>query len=499
MRLLRAHAARVSAGAAPVLRGLPRQHVAQGREDHRRPRHGRVRRHQVRAHPRGRQDARPLEARARRRHPREPGRRAVPLERSEVGDARDRGAAEVSGHPGDRRHDGARGHRQVQGVPRHDQRAGLGLRHHAVRRRALALPERRAPVPELGVGRQLRDDRHPRRHLRHARPAVGADRGHAGRHLGEDPARRRSARGWWPRRDDQGDDRHLHAAARRVRAVGARRQGRPLGQHRPGRQAGRGVHRQPLLPAAAHARAGRRVHPPAEPLGVGPRQRVRRGAVRHAPQRPRPRGDPLPAGGRGRRDQAELRPRVHGRADHARPRSGGRFRRDRAVPRHEPGQRAPVRGGADDGHREPARRLAAGGHRARIRPVARRRGVRDHAAAGAVPLAVRVLHRSGLPDHQPRVHPGQVQGAFADVTVDCLGTISGWKKVGGDDRFEVAEVDLVRAGKGVGTCLNGRHTAESAGPFGIVVWGLDSYSSYAYPGGGNLASLSTVKVDPLPK
>lgn len=90
-------------------------------------------------------------------------------------------------------------------------------------------------------------------------------------------------------------------------------------------------------------------------------------------------------------------------------------------------------------------------------------------------------------------------GVFADVTIDCLGTVTGWKKVGTDDRFEVTEVDLVRAGKGVGTCLNGRHTAESKGPFGIVVWGLDSYSSYAYPGGGNLASLSTVKVDPLPK
>ncbi len=93
----------------------------------------------------------------------------------------------------------------------------------------------------------------------------------------------------------------------------------------------------------------------------------------------------------------------------------------------------------------------------------------------------------------------KTKGSFADVTIDCLGKVSGWTKVGADDRFEVAEVDLVRAGKGAGTCLNGRHTAESNGPFGLVVWGLDAYSSYAYPGGANLATLSSVKVDPLPK
>lgn len=90
-------------------------------------------------------------------------------------------------------------------------------------------------------------------------------------------------------------------------------------------------------------------------------------------------------------------------------------------------------------------------------------------------------------------------GAFANVTIDCLGTVGGWRKAGTDDRFEVTEVDLVRAGVGVGTCVNGRHVATSDGPFGIVVWGLDSYSSYAYPGGGNLATLSSVRVEPVPR
>lgn len=88
---------------------------------------------------------------------------------------------------------------------------------------------------------------------------------------------------------------------------------------------------------------------------------------------------------------------------------------------------------------------------------------------------------------------------FADVNVDCLGVVSGWKPVGTDGRFEVATVDLVRADVGVKTCVNGRHVASSDGPFGLVVWGLDSYSSYVYPGGGNAATLSTVTVDPTPK
>jgi hypothetical protein len=88
---------------------------------------------------------------------------------------------------------------------------------------------------------------------------------------------------------------------------------------------------------------------------------------------------------------------------------------------------------------------------------------------------------------------------FADVKIDCLGVVSGWKAVGASGMFEVTNVDLVRAGVGVGTCLNGRHTADSVAPFGVVVWGLDAYSSYAYPAGGNAATLSTVTVSPVPK
>jgi hypothetical protein len=88
---------------------------------------------------------------------------------------------------------------------------------------------------------------------------------------------------------------------------------------------------------------------------------------------------------------------------------------------------------------------------------------------------------------------------FHDVTVDCLGKVGGWQPVGAGDRYEVTTVDLLRADVGVNNCANGRHVADSEGPFGIVVWGLDSYSSYAYPAGGNAAQLTDAVVLPIPQ
>jgi hypothetical protein len=85
-------------------------------------------------------------------------------------------------------------------------------------------------------------------------------------------------------------------------------------------------------------------------------------------------------------------------------------------------------------------------------------------------------------------------GGFEDVTVDCLGTLTGWEPVDSADTFEFTRPDLVRATLGVGTCVNGRHVATSNGPFGLVVYGLDTYSSYGYPAGGNAAVLSGVVV-----
>ena len=43
---------------------------------------------------------------------------------------------------------------------------------------------------------------------------------------------------------------------------------------------------------------------------------------------------------------------------------------------------------------------------------------------------------------------------------------------------------------------NGLHLAESEGPFGLVVWGLDSDSSYAYPAGGSALVLTDIIIHP---
>jgi hypothetical protein len=90
-------------------------------------------------------------------------------------------------------------------------------------------------------------------------------------------------------------------------------------------------------------------------------------------------------------------------------------------------------------------------------------------------------------------------GGFDDVSIDCLGTVSGWQPVGATGKYEVTTVDLVRADKGNGNCSNGRQGASSKSPFGVVVWGLDAYSSYAYPAGGNAAKLTEAVVPPVPK
>lgn len=86
---------------------------------------------------------------------------------------------------------------------------------------------------------------------------------------------------------------------------------------------------------------------------------------------------------------------------------------------------------------------------------------------------------------------------FADVEIDCLGKLSGWQAIGTSDTYEATTVDLLR--NGTGKCQNGPHTAKSKGPVGITVWGLDSYSSYAYPAGGSIAVINAVVVPPVPR
>ena len=95
----------------------------------------------------------------------------------------------------------------------------------------------------------------------------------------------------------------------------------------------------------------------------------------------------------------------------------------------------------------------------------------------------------------------RVKGAngFKDVTVDCAtGPLTGWQPVGSDGLYEITDFDLIRDGGNNGACTNGPHTAASALPFGLMVWGLASYASYGYAGGGNAATINQVVVPPIP-
>ncbi len=88
---------------------------------------------------------------------------------------------------------------------------------------------------------------------------------------------------------------------------------------------------------------------------------------------------------------------------------------------------------------------------------------------------------------------------FQDVTLDCVGAaLTGWTPVGSGGRYEYTNIDLIRAGTKNGGCDNGPHVATSAGSFGLSVWGLDSFSSYGYPAGGNVAPINSVVVPPTP-
>ncbi len=90
-------------------------------------------------------------------------------------------------------------------------------------------------------------------------------------------------------------------------------------------------------------------------------------------------------------------------------------------------------------------------------------------------------------------------GLFDDVTLDCVGPVSGWEAVGTRGQFEFLGVDLVTDNIPQGKCDNGLHTAKSATPFGLTVWGWDDDVSYAYPAGMSVKPVNNVvvPVDPV--
>ncbi len=86
---------------------------------------------------------------------------------------------------------------------------------------------------------------------------------------------------------------------------------------------------------------------------------------------------------------------------------------------------------------------------------------------------------------------------YKDVTLDCLGTVTGWTPIGGT-QYQSTHVFLQKSKAPVGGCNNGLHKIKSDAPFGITVWGYDSASSYAYPAGASVKPINTVVVPPVP-
>jgi hypothetical protein len=90
-------------------------------------------------------------------------------------------------------------------------------------------------------------------------------------------------------------------------------------------------------------------------------------------------------------------------------------------------------------------------------------------------------------------------GTFKDVTLDCVGKLTGWTAVGTGGKYEYTRVDMVKAGAPLGTCNNGVHTSSSTEPFGLTVWGWDVAVSYAYPAGMSVVPINDVTVPPSTK
>lgn len=92
-------------------------------------------------------------------------------------------------------------------------------------------------------------------------------------------------------------------------------------------------------------------------------------------------------------------------------------------------------------------------------------------------------------------------GAFDDVTLDCMGgPIGGWQPVGTDGQFEITFVKTVDHFNGMNGCNNGVRTMDSKGQFGVWVWGWGSedtqtgWVSYGYPAGEGVLPINDVVI-----
>ncbi len=96
-----------------------------------------------------------------------------------------------------------------------------------------------------------------------------------------------------------------------------------------------------------------------------------------------------------------------------------------------------------------------------------------------------------------------VNNVFADVTLDCLGTIptADWQAVGTSGKYQIAFEKMVdHWNSNIGTCNNGVHTMDSTNQFGVWVWGWGSedtstgWVSYGYPAGEAVLPINNVVI-----
>jgi hypothetical protein len=104
--------------------------------------------------------------------------------------------------------------------------------------------------------------------------------------------------------------------------------------------------------------------------------------------------------------------------------------------------------------------------------------------------------------------------AFADVDLDCAGTLGEWQNLGTDYQWTYFTVTSGNFEKN-GDCDNGRHEIKSGGLFGLTVWAWGSAAtggsfgangaepgfytqavSYAYPAGASVQPITNVVVPP---
>lgn len=97
----------------------------------------------------------------------------------------------------------------------------------------------------------------------------------------------------------------------------------------------------------------------------------------------------------------------------------------------------------------------------------------------------------------------KVSGAFADVTLACMGTIpaADWNPVGTGGQYQIAHEMIVDHFNGQHGCNNGVNVMDSSQPFGVWVWGWGSvdtntgWVSYGYPAGEAVLPINNVVIE----